>query len=141
MLVKLSKGTFVRNYGPYTHIFNQTIRVDETYTNAGNFMKYITRVPSEISSVTQLICSLYDENDRSEIVADFKKFLEHLREVGFVVTGNTTQDIDDVDIGFTYDIEDPSTAVDLQEPTIACVDNDNHALLHEYFVQNPTPFS
>ena len=141
MLVKLSKGTFVRNYGPYTHVFNQTIRVDETYTNAGNFMKYITRVPSEISAVTQLICSLYNENVRSEVATDFKNLLEHLRDVGFVITGNTIQEIEDVDIGFTYDIEDPSTTVDLQEPTIGNVDNDNHALLHEYFVQNPTPFS
>ena len=141
MLVRLTKGTFVRDYGPYTHIFNQTTRLDETYTDASNFLKFIKRTAGEIAEITHLVCSVYDENAKDEVSADFYKFIEHLRDVGFVAMGKTIQEIEDMDIGFTYDVEDPSTAVDLQEPSIENVDNDNHALLHGYFVQHPTPFS
>ncbi len=141
MFVKLAKGTFVRNYGPYTHLFNQTTRLDETYTDASNFLKYIKRTPSEISEITRLVCSMYDETFKDEVVADFCRFVEHLSNVGFVIIGNTIQEIEDMDIGFTYNVEDPSTAVDLKEHSMVNVDSDNHALLHEYFGQCPTPFS
>ena len=45
MLIRLSKNTFVRNYGNFTYIFHKLNAYDEMFDNAEVFMRWITREP------------------------------------------------------------------------------------------------
>lgn len=60
MKIRLSVNSFVRNFGPYTHIYDQKTKFDETYENAEVFMRNITRNPVEFDSACLAVISAYD---------------------------------------------------------------------------------
>jgi radical SAM protein with 4Fe4S-binding SPASM domain len=143
MQIRLSKNSFVRHYGPYTHVFNQLNKCDATYQDAEVFLDVITRVASPVDELIKKVVSTYEgTSDSGEIQADFREFVSSLLEQGIVVAGENESELSRKDIEFTYKIENPHTSADVsvwgKEDT---PESEGHALLHDYFEQHPTPFA
>lgn len=141
-LIRLSKNAFVRQYGPYTHIFNQLSKSDIDLKDAEPFLRFVGREPIAVDDAVERTAALFADASPEQVRKDFGEFLEVLVDGGFVVEGEAAEELDRNDPSFTYDVEAPSTAFDLgniteQERQQAR----EHAELHEYFEAHPTPFS
>ena len=141
-LIRLSQNTFVRQYGPYTHLFNQLTKSDIDLKDAEPFLRFIGRKPISVNNAVARIIGLFDEVEPAQVQKDFLELLGVLVEGHYVVEGASPEELGRKDPSFTYDVEVPSTAFDLgniseherQEAR-------EHAELHEYFEAHPTPFS
>ena len=141
-LIRLSKNAFVRQYGPYTHLFNQLTKADLDLRDAEPFFRFLGRTAASVDDVVAQIAALFSDVDLVQVRGDFMDLLCLLAEEGFVVDGISLEELDRNDPSFTYDVEAPSTSFDLgniteQERQQAR----DHAELHEYFEAHPTPFS
>lgn len=141
-LIRLSQNAFVRQYGPYTHLFNQLTKSDLDLKDAEPFLRFVGRTPIAVDDAVAKIAALFVDADPAQVGRDFAELLQPLVEEGFVVEGTTPEELNRKDPSFTYDVEAPSTAFDLgntteQERQQAL----EHAELHEYFESHPTPFS
>ena len=47
MLYRLSKNTFVRQFGPFTYVLGRIKSFDQTFTDAEVFFRWITREPRD----------------------------------------------------------------------------------------------
>lgn len=74
MLYKLSKNTFVRQYGPFTYVLDRIKLSDQIFLNAEVFFRWITREPMEKEVIINNICSVYTGVTRYEIEHDFDEF-------------------------------------------------------------------
>ena len=141
-LIRLSKNAFVRQYGPYTHLFNQLTKSDLDLKDAEPFLRFVGRTPIAVEDAVARIAALFANADSAQVGRDIAELLQPLVEEGFVVEGATSEELDANDPSFSYDVETPSTAFDLgniteQERQQAR----EHAELHEWFEAHPTPFS
>ena len=140
--IRLSKNAFVRQYGPYTHIFNQLTKSDLDLKDAEPFLRFVGRVPISFDDAVLQIASIFTDASVEQVRHDFREILDVLVDGGFVVESESSRELDGNDLSFTYDVEAPSTSFDLgniteQERQYA----HEHADLHEYFNEHPTPFS
>ena len=63
MLMRLSKNTFVRFYGPYTYIRNRYGNQDFMFKNSDCFFKHIGRIVREESEIISSIVSEFSDVD------------------------------------------------------------------------------
>jgi radical SAM protein with 4Fe4S-binding SPASM domain len=137
----LSKNAFVRNFGPYTYLFNQLNKYDQLYENGDNFIRWITRSPVEKQKVITHIISAYPTTDKKQIEDDFDEFLTPLLEAKIVIAGSTERELQINDPSFTYNVDDPHTAFDFKEYSDAekkgMVPQET---LNLYFREHPTIF-
>ena len=68
MLIRLSKNTFVRQFGPFTYVLGRIRSYDQMFTDAEVFFRWIGREPMEKSEILANICAVYagaDNVDRA----------------------------------------------------------------------------
>lgn len=109
MLVKQSKNAFIRIYdkGKFAYINNQLTRHDRSYDeNGACFLSVITRAPQSIDDIVGKIASIYGV-PRQTIYTDVLEFVKELEFHEFVVTGDSVEELEDKDISFSYDIDNP----------------------------------
>ena len=140
MLIRLSKNTFVRNYGDFTYVFNKLNNCDEIFDGAVIFMRWITREPREKAEILENIRSFYGDAAPGEIADDFEEFLASLLASGAVLSGNTPAELDAQEISFSYGMKDPKT-----ERVSAPAYREGNApltqsVLKQYFEEHPTLF-
>ena len=140
MLIRLSKNTFVRNYGDFTYIFNKLNNCDEIFAGAEIFMRWITREPREKAEILENIRSFYGDAAPGEIADDFEEFLASLLASGAVLSGNTPAELDAQEISFSYGMKDPKT-----ERVSAPAYREGNApltqsVLKQFFEEHPTLF-
>lgn len=141
-LIRLSKNTFVRQYGPYTHLFNQLTKADLDLRDAEPFFRFVGRTAVSVDDVVAQIAALFMDANQAQVKRDFSDLLRPLVDEGFVIEGATQEELERNDPSFTYDVEAPSTSFDIgniteQERRQAR----DHAELHEWLESHPTPFS
>ena len=141
MLIRLSKNTFVRNYGNFTYVFHKLNAYDEMFDGAEVFMRWITREPHEKSEILKNICNVYTGADPAEIAADFEEFLAPLIASKVVLAGNTPEELSAQEIAFTYDCDDPKTLKDTQIVSREESEMLSQNVLGEYFKNHPTLFT
>ena len=114
MLVQQSKNTFVRFNDSYVYIMNQMLRHDRIYNETGaDFLKEISRKPQDIEEIVLRLHQLYGNSvSLEELRSDFLDFVEDLSEHKFLVLGQSADELDAKDVGFSYDMEYPKTLVD-----------------------------
>ena len=113
MLVKQSKNTFIRITPHYGYVLNQVNRLDRVYDETGAlFLAHLSREPKSIEDIVDALSKNYCPDLRSEIRKDFIDFVTDLSEQGFVVLGKTEEDLDLVDVSFSYKQEMPFTMRD-----------------------------
>jgi len=112
MLLKQNKDTFIRQFSNFGYINNQLTKHDRTYNETGSdFLSKICRVPKEIDYIIQELLPLYQDISIDELKNDFIEFVTDLEKNGFVVTGNTPEELTVKEPSFNYSLENPKTAL------------------------------
>jgi radical SAM protein with 4Fe4S-binding SPASM domain len=110
MYIKQSKNTFIRITPKYGYILNQLKRTDRVYDESGSvFLSQISRTPKEIHEVSDNLVKIFSDADIQELENDFMEFAHDLAESGYVVIGETKQEVEDKDEDFTYNVDIPFT--------------------------------
>ena len=112
MLVRQSQNTFIRFFDEESaYITNQVTRYDRTYNDIGaDFLKEISREPRNVDDIVNRLSVLYGNSVSYErLKSDFMKFLDDLVKNKFLVTGESSTDLDSSDILFSYSLDNPKT--------------------------------
>ncbi|WP_417016209.1 PqqD family peptide modification chaperone [Alistipes sp.] len=119
MLVRQSKNSFIRCYNGYGYITNQLTYHDRAYNETGaDFLKELSRRPQDVDVIVRRLLELYEDIDFQSLKNDFMEFLVDLADRKFIVLGETSEELDANDIGFSYSLENPKTmAEDFSQPT------------------------
>ncbi len=141
MLIRLSKNTFVRQFGPFTYVLGRIRSYDQMFTDAEVFFRWIGREPLDKSQILSNICGVYTGADQEEIARDFDEFFAPLIAEKIVLCGETPEALDAQDESFSYDVENPKTMdahrinpAEMPEGAIP------QEVLEEWFAEHPTIF-
>lgn len=119
MLIRQSKNTFIRTTKRYGYITNQLTRHDRCYDEFGaDLLREISRNPKDVDEIVNSLLKVYEDVDFESLKSDFMEFVESLAKDRFVVMGETVEELDAKDEGFTYDMDNPKTlAESYYQPT------------------------
>lgn len=139
MLIRQSKNTYIRCTEKYGYITNQLTRFDRVYDESGAiFLKHIGRESRRLSSIIDSLCCFYTGVDREILASDFKEFVKDLESVGFIVTGDTDEQLNAVDKDFTYKVSNPKTNHDIfPQNTKECVSENTQDFFLEEIQGHP----
>ena len=141
MLMRLSKNTFVRQYGPFTYVLGRIRAYDQMFTDAEVFFRWLTRSPMERNQILSNICGIYEDADPDEIARDFDEFFAPLITEKIVLCGETPETLDAQEESFSYDVENPKTmdtrCIDPNDAPEGPVPRD---VLESWFAEHPTIF-
>jgi radical SAM protein with 4Fe4S-binding SPASM domain len=100
------------------------------YDNYGaDWLKEISRVPQKIDDIISRLLLLYKSVDYSTLKEDFICFVKSLERDGFVVMGDTIEDLDSKDLVFSYKLDNPKTFT-----------NDYYQVTDEFVTENTQDF-
>jgi radical SAM protein with 4Fe4S-binding SPASM domain len=137
MLLKYSKNTFVRQFGRFTYILDRIQSADQMFADAEVFFKAIRRQPRGKDEILKEICSAFMDVDVAEIAADFDDLIAPLIQKRMLLCGETSEELEQKEQSFSYDIEDPKTSEDRKTLTKQEIDYLPQTVLGEYFEQHP----
>jgi radical SAM protein with 4Fe4S-binding SPASM domain len=142
MLIRQTKDTFIRRYGDIGYITNQLTKHDLNFNETGaDFLEKISREPKEIDLIVNELLSLYEDISFEELKSDFIEFLEDLKKSGFVLTGNTDEEINSKEPSFNYQMENPKTALyDFTNPDKKEILTESAEFFYEEFHKEPRIF-
>lgn len=142
MKIRLTKDSFIRRYGNIGYIINQLTRHDLNYNETGaDFLEIIDRVPREIDDIVRDLLSLYSDISFDELKGDFIEFISDLEKIGFILTGNSIEEIDLKEPSFSYKMANPKTALyDFTNPDRKDVFTDSSEFFYEVFHKEPQIF-
>ena len=104
MFVRQSKNSFIRFYkeGTIGYITNQLNRNSRyCYDTGADFLSKISRTPQEVEEIVSSLSLTYDV-DIEILRQDFMEFIQDLDKDGFVVIGDSVNEIDIEDKVFCY---------------------------------------
>lgn len=140
MLIRQSKNSYIRIYddGQLGYITNQLTRHDRTYTESGaDFLHQITRQPKHVNDIINNLVTIYDA-DIETLRADFIEFAKDLADHKFVVIGDNAESLDEQDIEFSYNVENPKTlASDFTQPTKESPNKTTQDFLLQHDIKTP----
>ncbi len=137
MLLKLSKNTYVRQFGRFTYVLDRIQSSDQMFADAEVFLREIKRCPREKDDILREICSAYIKADAEEIAKDFEEFIAPLIQRKMILCGNTPEELEKGEQSFSYEANDPKTAEDSKQLTKQEIDYLPQTLLGEYFEKHP----
>ena len=142
MLMRLSKNTFVRQFGPFTYVVGRIKAFDQIYRDAEPFFRWLTREPIEKGELIKRICSAYDGADEQVIRSDFDALMRPLISDRIVLCGDSASELDDVEESFSYDVDKPKT-MDTHVPIASkeAFETLPQKVLGDWFVEHPTVFT
>ncbi len=110
MYIQLSKNSFIRCTPNYGYITNQLTRQDRVYNESGaSFLKKIARKPLKLENIVGQLCDEYPDELKETIEKDFVSFIEDLANHGFVILGDSIDDLAKKEQEFSYSIDAPFT--------------------------------
>ncbi|MBQ0141735.1 MAG: radical SAM protein [Prevotellaceae bacterium] len=114
MLVRQTKNTFIRLKGEHGYVMNQMTRWDRSYNETGSdYLATLSRIPQNIEEIVRKkLLPLYQDVEFEEIYEDYKEFITNLEKNLFVVTGETSDELDSKDPEFSYALGNMKTQTD-----------------------------
>jgi radical SAM protein with 4Fe4S-binding SPASM domain len=142
MKIRLTKDSFIRRYGNIGYIINQLTRHDLNYNETGaDFLGIIDRVPRELDDIVRDLLSLYSDISFDDLKGDFIEFISDLEKKGFILTGNSIEEIDLKEPSFSYKMANPKTILyDFTNPDRKDVFTDSSEFFYEVFHKVPQIF-
>jgi radical SAM protein with 4Fe4S-binding SPASM domain len=138
MLYRQKFDTFIRIYDDVGYITNKSSFSDQVTDKSGAvFLAVLSRKPREFSELVTEICSPYKNPDRTVIEKDAREFFAFLEKDGFIVSGQTPEELDRKDIRFSYLELIPKTIREDFTPKEFRADNDTQGYLANLFKNNP----
>lgn len=142
MLMRLSKNTFVRQFGPFTYVIGRIKAFDQMYRDAEPFFRWLTRKPIEKDELLKNTCSVFAGVDEQEIRTDFDAFMAPLIAEKIVLCGESANELDAQEEFFSYDVEQPKT-MDTHVPVASkeAFETLPQKVLGDWFREHPTVFT
>lgn len=138
MLYRQKKDTYIRNYDGAGYITSTGIFNDRLVNESGTvFLMAMSRQPQTLDELVDKIAPNFDDVDKETIKRDAEEFYETLIQDGFLIKGNTKEELDAKDTGFTYDAILPKTIREDFTPQIQRADKDTQEFLDRKFKDKP----
>jgi len=138
MLYRQKKDTYIRNYDGLGYITSTGIFNDRVVNESGTaFLCALSRKPQSLDELADKILPQFTGVDRGTILNDAKEFYDNLVEDGFLVKGETEEELNSKDTGFTYNAVQPKTIREDFTPTIQRADSDTQEFLEKHFNGRP----
>jgi len=138
MLYRQKFNSFIRIYDDVGYITSKSNYGDRVTDKSGAvFLKALSRKPRELTELVNEITGAYINADPVMIEQDVKDFYRLLEEDGFIVSGETPEELDRKDIRFSYSELTPKTIRKDFTPDVFRSDKDTQDYLENYFKQKP----
>ena len=138
MLYRQKKDTYIRNYDGIGYIRSTGLFNDRVVNESGTvFLTALSRKARSLDELIEKVLPVFTDTDRETLLKDGKEFYDALVEDGFLVSGETEEELDRNDIGFSYKSLDPKTAKKDFTPTIRRADTDTQTYLENHFRGKP----
>lgn len=127
-----------RNFG-YRQANNHKSNIgDKIVSQSGSvFLSVLGRKPQTLSELTQKIIKRFTDVDIETIKNDAKEFYNMLEQDGFIVSGETAQECNEKDTGFSYKKLEPQTTEKDFFPVIMRPEKSTQEFLEEHFGDKP----
>ena len=138
MLYRQKKDTYIRNYDGVGYITSTGLFNDRCTNESGTvFLCALNRKPQTLDELVDKILPQFVGVDRDTIKVDAQEFYDALVQDGFIIKGETEEELNAKDIGFTYNAVQPKTIREDFTPTIQRADSDTQELLEKHFEGKP----
>lgn len=138
MLYRQKKDTYIRNFDGFGYITSSGIWNDRIVNESGSvFLCALNREPQTLDELAEKILKAFVGVDKETIKNDAEEFYETLIEDGFIIKGETVEELNSKDIGFTYNQILPKTIKKDFTPTIQRADNLTQEYLEAHFNNKP----
>ena len=138
MLYRQKFDTFIRIYDDVGYITNRSNFKDQVADQSGAiFLKALARSPKELKEMAAEISRAYVDADSAIVEQDVADFYQLLEEDGFIVSGETPEELDRKDIRFSYAELMPKTIREDFTPEAFRADRDTQDYLENHFKTHP----
>ena len=142
LLIKQNRDTFIRRFGNIGYITNQLTKHDLNFNETGaDFLEQISRKQKQIDQIVFDLLPLYEDISFEELKSDFMEFVDDLEKQGFVVTGNSVEELDSKEPTFSYKLANPKTSLyDFTNPDKKDILLESSEFFYEEFQKAPQIF-
>lgn len=141
MQVKLSKNTFVRDYGPYTYVQNIRSNSDVMFKDASCFFKWMSRTPIDKDEIIRRIVAEFEDVTVGEVEKDLDATIKPLIDRGWILIGEDARTIDVQDVSyFSYADLDNQDEIETMIVYPSDYRKMPQCVLGDYFREHPTLF-
>jgi radical SAM protein with 4Fe4S-binding SPASM domain len=138
MLYRQKFDTFIRIYDDIGYITNRSNFGDQVTDKSGAvFLKALSRKPRELKELAAEIAMAYKNADPAVVEQDVKDFYNLLEADGYIVSGETPEELDRKDIRFSYSELLPKTIRKDFTPDAFRADKNTQDYLANHFKHKP----
>lgn len=140
MLYRQKKDTYIRNYDGVGYITSTGIFNDRCTNESGTvFLCALNRKPQTLDELVDKIMPTFlgETVTRETILKDAEEFYDTLVADGFIVRGESEEELNAKDIGFSYNSIQPKTIREDFSPMIQRADSDTQEFLEKHFKDKP----
>ena len=138
MKYRQKKDTYIRNYDGIGYITSTGLFNDRIVNHSGTV--FLTALNRSSQTIDELVDKIYPQFvgvEKDIIKADAIEFYDALVQDGFLIKGETEEELNKQDIGFTYNSIHPKTSKDDFTPEIHRADADTQTMLEKAFEGKP----
>jgi radical SAM protein with 4Fe4S-binding SPASM domain len=139
MLYRQKFDTFIRIFDSNIgYITSKSDFGDRVTEGSGTvFLKALSRSPKSLADITEEIAQAFIDVDKAALQSDIADFYAFLEEDGFIVSGNTAEELNKKDTRFSYSALDPKTVKKDFTPLIRRAQKSTQEYLEEHFKDKP----
>lgn len=106
MFYRLKSDTYIKQFNEITVITSTKIFSQKVVNQSGSvFLKFLSYEPQPLNELAEKILSEFIGVDKKIIEQDAKEFYETLVEDGFIIKGETKEELDSKELNFSANIE------------------------------------
>jgi radical SAM protein with 4Fe4S-binding SPASM domain len=138
MLYRQKFDTFIRIYDDIGYISNRSNFIDRVTDKSGSaFLNALSRHPKSLEEIMFDIIAFFENPNQDIIKQDIIEFYKLLEEDGFIVSGETPEELNKKDVRFSYNEIAPKTSRKGFTPKIFRSEGNTQEYLENYFKHNP----
>jgi len=138
MLYRQKFDTFIRQYENCGYITNKNGFGDRVVDASGAvFLSALSREPQTLEALCVKISKVFVGVEPTVLAEDAKEFYTMLEHDGFIVSGETTVELDQKDIRFSYSFLNPKNIKKDFTSVIRRAEKSSQEYLEEHFKSNP----
>ena len=138
MLYRQKFDTFIRIYDDIGYITNKGDYGDRVVDSSGAvFLKAISRKPKTLQEICEEIANNFIDVFSADVMNDVVEFFSILEQDGFIVSGETENELDRKDVRFSYSALNPKTKKTDFTPIIQRAVRSTQNFLDDHFKGKP----
>ena len=135
---KQKKDTYIRNYDGTGYICSTGIWNDRVVNDSGAlFLTALSREPQSLDDLVDKIYPEFVDVDREVIENDAREFYDILVTDGFLLSGETAEQINSQEVGFSCKSITLDSRTTDRSPVISHADSDTQTTLESFFQSHP----